>query len=79
MAIIEQIKIFTDSAIFDLQKQVNKFLNTMESTDIVDIKYSHYIEDVIQEDGYVKYRNMITHTAMVIYADWKDKEEDESL
>ena len=69
--VIRRVEFFRDNDILDLQKQVNKFLKGLDNSsgdyEVADIKYGHYIEVVIEEEGYVKYRNIIVHTAMVDY------------
>ncbi|WP_458126736.1 sporulation protein Cse60 [Paenibacillus sp. Z3-2] len=55
-----QVKIFENASAIELEKEMNEFLNGINSVDVVDIKYSQV---VVSNGGYV-----INHfSAMVIY------------
>jgi hypothetical protein len=74
MTIIDKIQTFETTKIWDLQRLVNDFLKTKESTDIVDIKYN---QSPIRL-GKDEFEESITeYTAMVIYSDWEDKEDED--
>lgn len=55
-----QVKIFENASALELEKEMNEFLNGINSVAVVDIKYSQV---AVTNDGYV-----INHfSAMVIY------------
>jgi|GEM_PF-5103003 len=56
-----QVKIFENASTLELEKEMNEFLNGINTVNVVDIKYSQV---VVSNGGYV-----INHfSAMVMYA-----------
>ena len=66
----KQIQLFENHSISIIETHVNEYLERLNPSNIIDVKYSHYFDHMI---------NQVWYTAMVLYwSDVKESEEEEN-